>query len=94
MKIRKLRIQSDNAVHISWSITGGKQSAYDLFLIQNGAVIERSKAESSAEGCILHTPILPPAEYSVLLTVTAGEKLATARTGFFGSNRCLLVDFG
>lgn len=93
MIIRELTILNDTAIHISWTISDGEQRAYDLFLIQNGAVVERSKASSAATGCTLHTPIHSLTEYTLLLTVTVGEKLATARASFFGNNYRLQVYF-
>lgn len=84
MMIKELRIQkTDNSkLNISWTLSAGGQTAYELFLIREGAVVDGMKLSSDLTGCVLHTALEPMKEYSLLLTVTAGKHLSTARAGF------------
>ncbi|MBQ3286068.1 MAG: hypothetical protein IJH40_10600 [Ruminococcus sp.] len=84
MKIKELRIQkADNAaLSISWTLSDGRQTAYELFLIREGCVVDGVKMSSGLTSCTLHTTPELMKEYDILLTVTAGAKLTTARAGF------------
>lgn len=68
---------------VSWSISGGEQTSFELFLIQGGSVAEMVKASSDVTQCSLRTMIEPRKEYAVLLTVKCGRLLSSARVGFF-----------
>lgn len=84
MMIKELRIQkTDNSkLNISWTLSAGDQTAYELFLIKDGSIVDGAKMSSDLTGCVLHTSLEPLKEYSLLLTVTAGKQLSTARAGF------------
>ena len=87
MRIKELIINKTDAkqLDISWQLTGGDQSAFELFLIQGGSVIERIRMSSDTMRCSLHTVIEPMMEYAVLLTVKSGRLLSTARAGFYAA---------
>lgn len=67
---------------LSWSLSNGEQSSFELFLIQGGSVAEMIKESSGVTRCSLRTMIEPMKEYAVLLTVKSGRLLSTARVGF------------
>lgn len=85
MTIKELIINKTDAkrLDVSWRLSDGDQSSYELFLIQGGSIIERVKATSVAMQCSLRTMIEPMKEYAVLLTVKSGRLLSSARAGFY-----------
>ena len=87
MQIKELIINKTNAarLEVSWRISDGGQSSFDLFLIQGGAVAERVREISDVTQCSLQTMIEPMREYAVLLTVRSGGVLSSARAGFFAA---------
>lgn len=97
MMIKELTVRNNQTagLAVSWKLSDGEQTAYDLFLIQKGSVIERVRAETGVMGCALRTTAESTAEYSLLLTVRSGQLLATARSGFYPHNRfCQQISFG
>ncbi|MBQ3264785.1 MAG: hypothetical protein IJH07_03320 [Ruminococcus sp.] len=84
MKIKELTIRKNAAaaLDVSWKLSGGGQTSYDLFLIQNGSVIERVRTPSPVTSCRLRTVPEPMTDYALLLTVRSGEQISTARTGY------------
>ena len=87
MKIRELIINKTDVagLDISWRLTDGAQTSYELFLIQGGSVVERVKRSSGVMRCSLCTRIDPMKEYAVLLTVKSGRLLSSARAGFYAA---------
>ena len=85
MKIKELSIRKHytKSLEVSWSLSGGVQSSFDLFLIENGSVVERVRQSGDIRHCILRTFTEPMKPYSLLLTVRSGQALSTVRTGFF-----------
>lgn len=85
MKINELIIRKSNSakLDVSWKLSDGDQSSYELFLIQGGSIIERVKASSAAMRCSLKTMVEPMKEYALLLTVKSGQLLSSARAGFY-----------
>ena len=57
MEITELIIcKSDSSgLDIAWELSDGEQSAYDLFLIKGGSVIERAKNTGAGMKCSLNT---------------------------------------
>lgn len=97
MKIKELTIRKTDAdkLHISWSLSDGDQTSYELFLIRGGSVAEQIKENSAAMKCTLQTTAEPMRDYALLLTVRSGELLSTARAGFFSGKdtelcRCMV----
>lgn len=84
MKIAELRIQNTaaNGFDVSWRLSEGDQSSYDLFLIEGGAIIERVRRSGDRMRATLHTIAEPMKEYALLLTVRSGSRLDAVRTGF------------
>ena len=86
MNIKELIInKTDAALDVSWRLSDGEQSSYELFLIQGGSVIERIRMSSDTMRCSLHTVIEPMMEYAVLLTVKSGRLLSSARAAFYAA---------
>jgi hypothetical protein len=87
MTIRELIINKTDMkqLDISWRLSDGAQSSYELFLIQGDSVVERVKRSSDTTRCSLCTTIDPMKEYGVLLTVKSGRLLSTARAGFYAA---------
>lgn len=87
MKIKELIINKTNSARldVSWQLSDGDQSSYELFLIQGGSIVERVKASSAAMNCSLRTMIEPMKEYAVLLTVKSDKLLSSARAGFYAA---------
>lgn len=85
MKIIQLSVKKDisDRLEIAWTLSRGAQSAYELFLIRNGAVVEAAKARSKLTRCRLSTEIEPMKGYAVLLTVTNGQRTASVCAGFY-----------
>ena len=85
MKIKELMIHKNNMdkLCVSWNISDGDQSSYELFLIKEGSIVERVKTSGAVMKCSLRTLIEPMREYALLLTVKSGELLSCARAGFF-----------
>lgn len=85
MKIKELMIlkNSMDELSVSWNISDGDQSSYELFLIKEGSIVERVKTSGAVRKCSLRTMIEPMREYALLLTVKSGELLSSARAGFF-----------
>ena len=84
MKIKELMIRKNNTekLDVSWTISDGDQSSYELFLIREGSIVERVKTSTGAMRCSLRTIVEPMKQYALLLTVKSGQLLSTARTGF------------
>lgn len=84
MMIKELTIMKKCSADltVSWTLSSGEQTAYELFLIQNGCVIDSVKTASSVTRCTLHFEAEPMKEYFLLLTVTSGAELSAARAGF------------
>ena len=86
MNIKELIInKTDAALDVSWRLSDGEQSSYELFLIQGGSIIERVKRSSAVMTCSLRTMIEPMKEYAVLLTVKSGRLLSSARAAFYAA---------
>lgn len=85
MRIKELFIIKTDTkrLEVSWSISGGEQASFELFLIQGGSIAEMVKESSDVRRCSLRTTIEPMKEYAVLLTVKSGHLLSSARAGFF-----------
>lgn len=85
MRINELIINKTNAakLDVSWKLTDGDQSSYELFLIQGGSIVERVKMSSAAMKCSLRTMVEPMKEYALLLTVKSGQLLSSVRAGFY-----------
>ncbi|MBQ3330715.1 MAG: hypothetical protein IJG87_06005 [Ruminococcus sp.] len=84
MMIKELRIQKTGStdLDISWTLSAGTQTAYELFLIQEGCVVDGIKKNSAVTKCSLHAALEPMKEYSLLLTVSVEARLSSARAGF------------
>lgn len=84
MKIKELKIRRSNEkLDVSWDISDGDQSSYELFLIREGSIVERVKMSGAVMRCHLRTIVEPMKEYALLLTVKSGELLSSARAAFF-----------
>lgn len=85
MKIKELMIRKNNAekLDVSWEISDGDQSSYELFLIREGSIVERVKTPSAAMRCSLRTIVEPMKQYALLLTVKSGQLLSSVCTGFY-----------
>ena len=83
-KIKELKIRKHDCVgiEIAWTLSAGSQTAYELFLIREGCVVDCVKTESNVTQCTLRIEPEPLKEYFLLLTVTAGSHLSSARAGF------------
>ena len=88
MKIKELIINKTKAkkLDVSWELSDGDQSSYELFLIQGGAIVERVKMSSAAMKCSLRTMVDPMKEYALLLTVKSGKLLSSVRAGFYSGS--------
>lgn len=88
MEIKELIIRKTNAakLELSWELSDGDQSSYELFLIQGGSIVERVKTSSAAMKCSLRTMIEPMKEYALLLTVKSGQLLSSVRAGFYSDS--------
>ena len=84
MTIKALNIRKSNntPLDVSWELSGGSQSSYELFLIREGSIIEMAKSTGEAMKCTLHTIVEPMKEYALLLTVKSGKLLSSVRAGF------------
>lgn len=83
MKISELIIRKTAAdLDVSWKLSEGGQSSYDLFLIREGAIVERVRQTTDAMKCTLHTITEPTKEYALLLTVRSGKLLSSVTAGF------------
>ena len=92
MKIKELNIRKNRTaqLNVSWELSGGDQSSYELFLIQGGSIVERVKMSGKSMRCSLRTLIEPMKEYALLLTVKSGSLLSSVRTGFFSGRNAEL----
>ena len=88
MNIKELYIRKNDTakLDVSWRLSDGDQSSYELFLIENGSVIERVKAPDTVMQCTLQTILQPMKEYALLLTVRSGQLLSSARAGFYSDH--------
>lgn len=84
MKISELNIRKTESadIDVSWRLSDGDQSSYDLFLIEGGSIVERVRMSTGAMKCTLHTITEPMKEYALLLTVRSGMLLSSVLTGF------------
>jgi len=92
MKIRQLSVVkiSSQQLDISWTLSGGGQSAFELFLIRNGAVAAGARASSHITRCRLDAAIEPLKSYAILLTVTSGRQMASVCAGVYPQRDCEL----
>lgn len=88
MKIKELIINKTSAdtLELSWKLSNGIQSSYELFLIRRGSIIESVKMSSEAMKCSLHTIIEPMREYALLLTVKSDRLLSSVRAEFYAAS--------
>lgn len=84
MKITELIIHKTDAadLDVSWRLSDGDQSSYDLFLIQEGSIVERVRMSTDSMKCTLHTITRPMKEYALLLTVRSGKLLSSVLAPF------------
>ena len=93
MKIKELMIRKNNAekLDVSWEISDGDQSSYELFLIREGSIVERVKTPSAAMRCSLRTIVEPMKQYALLLTVNDPDNLRFLSCEFHGVGSFLLA---